>query len=125
MAEIQTAAAIDNQANVQLGTYVVPLRLLVNLMEEIDDVDFCGIDSFKNSMILLLAGHNTVPVEDESFRFALHSVVKMLGISQELLRAARKHEQLPSGHDQELAHYKEKVALLEELLSTYRFGEKN
>lgn len=120
MAKEPTPAASANATHIQLGDFKVPSRLLVEMMEEINNMDAIGIGHFKDAMILLLAGHNIATADDENFRYALHGVMKVLGLSLEMLRESRKAEQKPNSFESELIYYKNKVALMEKVLIEYQ-----
>lgn len=104
----------------KLGEHTLPAYEMERLVTEMHELDFMSINHFKSSLILLLAGHNTVTADDENFRFALHSVVKILDTIYAVLRQSEKLEYPNQPTDAELSHYKERCALLEELVGQYR-----
>lgn len=104
----------------KLGEHTLPTYEMQRLVTEMHELDFMSINHFKSSLILLLAGHNTVTADDENFRFALHSVVKILDTIYAVLRQSEKLEFPNQPTDAELNHYKERCALLEELVGQYK-----
>lgn len=104
----------------KLGEHTLPTYEMERLVNEMHELDFMSINHFKSSLILLLAGHNTVTADDENFRFALHSVVKILDTIYAVLRQSEKLEFPNQPTDAELKHYKERCALLEELVGQYK-----